>query len=86
MYLYLLSVAYLYLLSVVYLHLLFVAYVACATPDQCHEKCGSKLGCSNYAYPMLVLNILPVGATGIVLAAILSALMSSLTSILNSKF
>ena len=49
------------------------------------EKCGNKLGCSNYAYPLLVTKILPPGATGIILAAIMSALMSTLTSILNSK-
>ena len=49
------------------------------------EKCGNKLGCSNYAYPLLVTKILPPGVTGIILAAIMSALMSTLTSILNSK-
>ena len=59
--------------------------MACGDPETCMEKCGNKLGCSNYAYPLLVTKILPPGATGIILAAIMSALMSTLTSILNSK-
>ncbi|XP_060581833.1 sodium/glucose cotransporter 4-like [Ruditapes philippinarum] len=58
--------------------------VACADPDDCTEICGSPSGCSNIAYPLLVLRILPVGVRGLMLAALLSAIMSTLTSVFNS--
>ncbi|ESO03121.1 hypothetical protein HELRODRAFT_174010 [Helobdella robusta] len=58
--------------------------VACSSPEICQEKCGNPAGCTNIAYPMLVLNILPKGVKGLMLAALLSALMSSLTSYYNS--
>nr|XP_006822359.1 PREDICTED: sodium/glucose cotransporter 4-like [Saccoglossus kowalevskii] len=42
-------------------------------------------GCTNIAYPSLVLDIMPVGLRGLMLAVMMSALMSSLTSIFNSS-
>ena len=39
----------------------FVEDVACADAESCLRACGSKVGCSNIAYPKLVLNILPKG-------------------------
>ena len=57
--------------------------VACA--DKCEAICGNRAGCSDIAYPLLVLNTLPVGIRGIMMAALLSALISSLTSIFNSS-
>ncbi|XP_041452954.1 sodium/glucose cotransporter 4-like [Lytechinus variegatus] len=62
--------------------ILFPDIVACT--DNCEEICGSKDGCSNLAYPLLVMNVLPKGIRGLMLAVMLSALMSSLTSIFNS--
>ena len=59
--------------------------VACVDPDVCEEICGARSGCSNIAYPILVLNLMPTGARGLMLAVMLSALMSSLTSIFNSS-
>ncbi|KAK3084533.1 hypothetical protein FSP39_014856 [Pinctada imbricata] len=41
-------------------------------------------GTSNIAYPKLVLQLLPTGARGLLMAVMLSAIMSSLTSIFNS--
>ncbi|TNN68268.1 Sodium/glucose cotransporter 4 [Liparis tanakae] len=43
------------------------------------------VGCSNIAYPKLVVELMPVGLRGLMLAVILAALMSSLTSIFNSS-
>jgi hypothetical protein len=35
--------------------------VACADPDVCERACGSRAGCSNIAYPTLVLDLMPGG-------------------------
>ncbi|KAK1874855.1 Sodium/glucose cotransporter 4, partial [Dissostichus eleginoides] len=43
------------------------------------------VGCSNIAYPKLVVELMPVGLRGLMLAVMLAALMSSLTSIFNSS-
>ena len=44
-----------------------------------------RSGCTNLAFVMLVNELLPVGLRGLMLAVMLSALMSSLTSIFNSS-
>nr|XP_054774361.1 sodium/glucose cotransporter 4-like [Lytechinus pictus] len=62
--------------------ILYPDIVACV--DNCEEICGNKESCSNLAYPLMVMNILPDGVRGLMLAVMLSALMSSLTSIFNS--
>ncbi|CAG5120820.1 unnamed protein product, partial [Candidula unifasciata] len=58
--------------------------IACSDPKSCEEICGNKAGCSNIAYPLLVLRKMPAGLRGLMLAALLAALMSTLTSIFNS--
>lgn len=35
--------------------------VACTVPERCYEICQSYAGCSNIAYPKLVLGIMPIG-------------------------
>lgn len=35
--------------------------VACIVPEICQEVCSNPTGCSNIAYPKLVLEILPTG-------------------------
>lgn len=35
--------------------------VACAIPDICKKVCGNPSGCSDIAYPKLVLELLPIG-------------------------
>ena len=50
----------------------------------CKKYCGSENGCSNLAYPLMVINLLPVGARGLMLAVMMAALLSSLTSVFNS--
>ncbi|XP_059587415.1 sodium/glucose cotransporter 2 isoform X2 [Alligator mississippiensis] len=59
--------------------------VACAVPEACMAACGNPIGCSNIAYPKLVVSLLPAGLRGLMLAAMLAALMSSLASIFNSS-
>ncbi|XP_071519141.1 sodium/glucose cotransporter 4-like [Panulirus ornatus] len=65
--------------------ILYTDRVACVDPDECKEICGSETGCTNIAYVELVLNLLPTGMSGLMLAVMLAALMSSLTSIFNSS-
>ena len=43
------------------LHDVFADEVACADPDICEEVCGNRVGCSNIAYPKLVLELMPTG-------------------------
>ncbi|XP_033008079.1 sodium/glucose cotransporter 4 isoform X1 [Lacerta agilis] len=59
--------------------------VGCVDPEICEEVCGAKVGCSNIAYPKLVMELMPVGLRGLMIAVIMAALMSSLTSIFNSS-
>ncbi|KAF2361703.1 Sodium/solute symporter [Trinorchestia longiramus] len=64
--------------------ILFPDEVACVDPEECKRICGSPAGCSNLAFIKLVMNLLPVGLRGCILAVILAAIMSSLTSVFNS--
>uniref|UniRef100_A0A8C3VSR1 Sodium/myo-inositol cotransporter 2 n=1 Tax=Catagonus wagneri TaxID=51154 RepID=A0A8C3VSR1_9CETA len=63
---------------------LFPDQVACADPEICQKVCGNPAGCSDIAYPKLVLELLPMGLRGLMMAVMVAALMSSLTSIFNS--
>lgn len=64
--------------------ILYPDRVACSTAEQCMAVCGSERSCSNSAYIELVLNLLPVGLKGLMVAVMMAALMSSLTSVFNS--
>ncbi|XP_042858016.1 sodium/glucose cotransporter 4-like [Penaeus japonicus] len=64
--------------------ILYPNRVACASPEACTRICGSARGCFNIAYIELVLNLLPAGVRGLMLAVMMAALMSSLTSVFNS--
>ncbi|XP_073936294.1 sodium/glucose cotransporter 4 isoform X1 [Castor canadensis] len=59
--------------------------VGCVDPNVCQSVCGARVGCSNIAYPKLVMALMPVGLRGLMIAVIMAALMSSLTSIFNSS-
>lgn len=59
--------------------------VACADPASCEVACGQRTGCTNMAYPLLVMRLMPVGARGLMVAVMMAALISSLTSIFNSS-
>ncbi|OWF55616.1 Sodium/glucose cotransporter 4 [Mizuhopecten yessoensis] len=75
---------FLYLIPGMVSRILYPDEVACADPDTCSRLCGNPAGCSNMAYPLMVLRFLPSGLRGLMLAALIAALMSSMTSILNS--
>ncbi|XP_062279990.1 sodium/glucose cotransporter 4 isoform X1 [Scomber scombrus] len=64
---------------------LFPDEVGCVDPVVCQRVCGAAVGCSNIAYPKLVVELMPVGMRGLMLAVMFAALMSSLTSIFNSS-
>ncbi|XP_048373437.1 sodium/glucose cotransporter 2 [Sphaerodactylus townsendi] len=59
--------------------------IACIVPEECQRICGTEVGCSNIAYPKLVVSLMPSGLRGLMLAVMLAALMSSLASIFNSS-
>ncbi|XP_066272494.1 sodium/myo-inositol cotransporter 2-like isoform X2 [Branchiostoma lanceolatum] len=58
--------------------------VACQTPEACSRVCNNPVSCTDIAYPKLVLELMPTGLKGLMMAAMIAALMSSLTSIFNS--
>ncbi|NWW83572.1 SC5A9 protein, partial [Climacteris rufus] len=59
--------------------------VGCVDPDICKRICGTAVGCSNIAYPKLVMELMPDGLRGLMMAVMMAALMSSLTSTFNSS-
>ncbi|KAF7700820.1 sodium/glucose cotransporter 1 [Silurus meridionalis] len=59
--------------------------VACVVPELCKEYCDTEVGCTNIAYPKLVVDLMPNGLRGLMLSVMLASLMSSLTSIFNSS-
>jgi len=44
--------------------ILFPDEVACGDPQSCMDVCGSEKGCTNIAFPRLVLKIMPTGLKG----------------------
>ncbi|XP_050400513.1 sodium/glucose cotransporter 4 [Patella vulgata] len=65
--------------------ILFPDQIACVDPDICESVCGNRAGCTNIAYPKLVIELMPIGLKGLMLASMMAALMSSLTSVFNSS-
>ncbi|NXL77025.1 SC5A9 protein, partial [Leptocoma aspasia] len=59
--------------------------VGCVDPEVCKRICGAAVGCSNIAYPKLVIELMPDGLRGLMIAVMMAALMSSLTSVFNSS-
>ncbi|NWH31630.1 SC5A9 protein, partial [Chloropsis hardwickii] len=64
---------------------LFPDEVGCVDPETCKRICGAPVGCSNIAYPKLVMELMPDGLRGLMVAVMMAALMSSLTSVFNSS-
>lgn len=64
--------------------IMFPDELACIGPEHCMAVCGSQAGCSNIAYPRLVMSVMPVGLRGLMMAVMIAALMSDLDSIFNS--
>ncbi|XP_071852433.1 sodium/myo-inositol cotransporter 2-like isoform X2 [Apostichopus japonicus] len=63
---------------------LFPDEVACQSPETCLAACGNPKGCADIAYPKLLVALMPTGLKGLMLAAMLAALVSTMTSIFNS--
>ncbi|XP_036450499.1 sodium/glucose cotransporter 1 [Colossoma macropomum] len=63
---------------------LYTDEVACVVPKVCKDVCDTEVGCTNIAYPKMVLDLMPDGLRGLMLSVMLASLMSSLTSIFNS--
>lgn len=63
----------------------FADELACIGPEHCMQVCGSTAGCSNMAYPRLVMSVMPPGLRGLIMAVMIAALMSELDSIFNSS-
>uniref|UniRef100_A0A8C7Z468 Sodium/mannose cotransporter SLC5A10 n=1 Tax=Oryzias sinensis TaxID=183150 RepID=A0A8C7Z468_9TELE len=59
--------------------------VGCVDPEECVRVCGAEVGCTNIAFPKLVIELMPSGLRGLMIAVMMAALMSSLTSIFNSS-
>lgn len=64
--------------------IMFADEISCIGPEHCMAVCGSQAGCSNIAYPRLVMAVMPVGLRGLMMAVMIAALMSDLDSIFNS--
>uniref|UniRef100_A0A8C8YSX0 Sodium/glucose cotransporter 1 n=1 Tax=Prolemur simus TaxID=1328070 RepID=A0A8C8YSX0_PROSS len=64
--------------------ILYTEKIACVLPSECEKYCGTRVGCTNIAYPTLVVELMPNGLRGLMLSVMLASLMSSLTSIFNS--
>ncbi|CAH8526521.1 unnamed protein product [Dicrocoelium dendriticum] len=64
--------------------ILFPDEIACIPGDHCLRVCGQRSGCTNLAYPKLVLEVMPTGLRGLMLSVMLAALISDMTSIFNS--
>ncbi|XP_044517196.1 sodium/glucose cotransporter 5 isoform X3 [Gracilinanus agilis] len=59
--------------------------VGCVVTSECLRACGTEVGCSNIAYPKLVMELMPMGLRGLMIAVMMAALVSSLSSIFNSS-
>ncbi|KAG9487386.1 hypothetical protein GDO78_007308 [Eleutherodactylus coqui] len=64
--------------------ILYTNEIACVVPSKCQEYCQTPVGCTNIAYPTMVIKLMPDGLRGLMLSVMLASLMSSLTSIFNS--
>ncbi|XP_072178261.1 sodium/myo-inositol cotransporter 2-like [Diadema setosum] len=63
---------------------LFPDTVACASAETCQAACGNPNGCTNTAFPSLVLGVMPPGLRGLMFAVMLAAIICSLMSFFNS--
>jgi len=45
----------------VYIPLFVLDEIACVDPKECDYYCGASVGCSNIAYPKLVVELMPNG-------------------------
>ncbi|KAH9378469.1 hypothetical protein HPB48_016551 [Haemaphysalis longicornis] len=60
---------------------LFPEVVGCTDPEQCTAYCGNARGCTNIAYPLLVLRLMPAGGRGLMMSVMTASLVANLASI-----
>ncbi|CAF2678404.1 unnamed protein product [Rotaria sp. Silwood2] len=65
--------------------ILFPDKIGCSSPQACKEVCNNEVSCTDIAYPLIVIELMPRGLRGLMLACMIAALMTSLTSIFNSS-
>ncbi len=58
--------------------------IAFALYPQIFEKVGGQVTNGNIAFPSLIVNLLPTGIVGLMIAALLAALMGAMSSVFNS--
>lgn len=63
---------------------LFPDVLGCTDPEQCRTYCGNARGCTNIAYPLLVLRLMPAGGRGLMMSVMTASLVANLASIFNS--
>lgn len=63
---------------------LFPEVVGCSDPQLCRDYCGNERGCTNIAYPLLVLRLMPAGGRGLMMSVMTASLVANLASIFNS--
>lgn len=49
--------------------------VACVVPELCKEYCDAEVGCTNIAYPKLVVDLMPNGERHMIRTSYLSLLI-----------
>lgn len=49
---------------------LFIDEVACVVPEKCKEYCGTEVGCTNIAYPKMVIDLMPDGKTFLIIISV----------------
>ncbi|XP_040859647.1 sodium/glucose cotransporter 1 isoform X1 [Ochotona curzoniae] len=64
--------------------ILYTDRIACVVPSECERYCGIRVGCTNIAFPILVVELMPNGLRGLMLSVMMASLISSLTSVFNS--
>jgi hypothetical protein len=52
---------------------------------ECKAVCGSEGGCSNIAYPKMVIDLMPPGARGLMLAVMMAALVNKINYLIKKN-
>ena len=65
--------------------ILFPDEIGCVDPTICKKVCDKENGCTDIAYPKLVLELMPTVLRGLMMSVMLASLIGSLASIFNSS-
>ena len=50
-----------YLITLIDILGLITDVIGCVEPEECELACNSRAGCTNFAYPVMVINLMPKG-------------------------